>query len=154
MKRVLLILGCILYSHFSFSQKRVTNLTSSSIIGTWKLVSSKKITNKDTVTTYPVKGQNQEMLKMFNGTHFSFFKHDLHKGKTKSPIFDSGSGTYALSGNQYSEHLIYCNYRDWEGTKFKFTLTLENNKLTQKGIERIAHLNVDQEIIEVYVKIK
>lgn len=154
MKRTLLILGCILYSQFSFSQKKATGLTNSSIIGTWKLVSSKKIIKKDTVSTYPIKGQSEEMLKMFNGTHFSFFKHDLQKGKTATPIFDSGAGTYALSGNQYSEHLVYCNYRDWENTKFKFTLTLKNNTLIQRGIEKIDSLNINQEIIEIYTKVK
>ncbi|MEE1946966.1 hypothetical protein VRU48_17715 [Pedobacter sp. KR3-3] len=106
------------------------------------------------MTTYPVKGEIQETLKMFNGSHFSFFTHDLEKGKVKTPAFSAGAGTYSLSGNAYSEHLIYCSYRDWENTKFKFTLTLKNNTLIQKGIEKIDSLNVNHEIIEVYVKVK
>lgn len=154
MKRTLLILACSLCSQLLFAQKKTAGLTNSSIIGTWKLVSSKKITNKDTVVTYPIKGEIQETLKMFTGTHFSFFTHDLEKGKAKTPVFSAGSGTYVLSGNAYSEHLIYCSHRDWEDSKFNFTLTLKGNTLTQKGIEKIESLKVNHEIIEVYVKVK
>lgn len=154
MNRTLLILACILCSQFLFAQKKAASLKNSSIIGTWKLVSSKKITNKDTVLTYPIKGEVQETLKMFTGTHFSFFTHDLEKGKAKKNVFSAGAGTYALSGNAYSEHLVYCSHRDWEDSKFKFTLTLKGDTLTQKGIEKIENLNINHEIIEVYVKVK
>lgn len=154
MKKILLILGCLFFSQFLFAQKKATGLNNASIIGTWKLLASKKITPKDTVVTYPLKGESQETLKMFNGSHFSFFTHDLQKGKVPTPAFSAGSGTYVLSGNQYSEHLIYCSHRDWENTKFKFTLTLKGDTLTQKGIEHIESLNINHEIVEVYVRVK
>lgn len=129
-------------------------LSNQSLTGTWKLISSTVITKKDTVHTYPVKGQEVEMLKLFNGSHFAFFKHDLKKGAVASPVYDSGAGTYSLSGNNYEEHLAYCNYRDWENTSFKFTLDLKNDTLIQRGIEKIDSLNVNQEIIETYIKLR
>ncbi|MBB5637771.1 hypothetical protein HDF26_000899 [Pedobacter cryoconitis] len=129
-----------------------TELTNQSINGTWKLVSSKVTTGEKTEVTYPVKGQ--EMIKLFNGSHFAFFKHDLVKGATPTPVYDTGAGTYTLKGDQYQEHLDYCNYRDWENRDFKFTLTLKNDTITQKGIEKIDSLNINQEIVEIYTRIK
>lgn len=129
-----------------------TELTNQSIAGTWKLVSSKVTRGAKTEVTYPVKGQ--EMIKLFNGTHFAFFKHDLAKGAVPVPVYDAGAGTFSLKGDQYQEHLAYCNYREWENRDFKFTLTLKNDTITQKGIEKIDSLNINQEIVEIYAKIK
>lgn len=120
--------------------------------GTWKLISSESITNGQSKKTYPVK--DQEMIKMFNDTHFSFFKHDIHKGKTSEAVFDAGSGTYSLKGNVYKEHLAYCNYRDWENHDFIFDLTIKQDTIIQRGIEKIDSLNVNREIVEVYVRMK
>ncbi|KIO77665.1 hypothetical protein TH53_08485 [Pedobacter lusitanus] len=129
-----------------------TALTNQSINGTWKLISSKVTTGTKTEVTYPVKGQ--EMIKSFNGTHFSFFNHDLAKGKVPNPVYNSGAGTYILKGDQYQEHLEYCNHRDWENRDFKFTLTLKNDTIIQKGIEKIDSLNINQEIVEIYSRLK
>ncbi|QNK64895.1 hypothetical protein H7F33_04960 [Pedobacter sp. PAMC26386] len=125
-------------------------LTNQSLEGTWKLVSSEVTTGAKTEVTFPVKGQ--EMIKIFNDTHFAFFKHDIAKGVT--PIYGSGAGTFSLKGDQYQEHLEYCNAREWENKDFKFTLTLKNDTLTQKGIEKIDSLKVNQEIVEKYTKLK
>lgn len=122
----------------------------SSISGTWKLVSSKIITKGDTAITFPVK--NQEMIKIFNDNTFAFFKHDTHGAKGDSAVFEAGSGTYELKNEDYSEHLEYCNYRGWENRNFKFKLQLRNDSLIQTGIEKIDSLNIDQEIVEIYVK--
>jgi hypothetical protein len=121
--------------------------------GTWKLVSAIKIVKSDTTATYPVKGQEDEMIKVINSSHFAFFKHDLKKAGSK-PVFDSGAGTYTLKGDNYTENLDYCNYREWEGHKFDFKIVLKQDTLIQKGIEKLENLNIDQEIIETYVKVK
>lgn len=135
------------------SKQTAATLQSPTVLdGTWHLISSKSIAGKDTVVTTPPK--DQEMFKMFNGTHFAFFTHDLQHGKTAKPVYDSGAGTYTLSGDDYAEHLAYCNYRDWENRDFKFKLTIKNDTLVQKGIEKIDSLKVDHEIIETYVKLK
>jgi hypothetical protein len=126
--------------------------TSSSLAGTWKLVSSKIITKGDTVATFPIK--NQEMIKIFNDDTFAFFKHDTNGAKGDLAVFEAGSGSYTLKDEDYAEHLEYCNYRGWENRDFKFKLRMHNDSLIQTGIEKIDSLNINQEIVEVYVRKK
>jgi len=155
MKRTLLLLILVINGSLSFAQnqaKKLTVISPKSLNGTWKLIYSKVTTGKKTEITYPVK--DQEMIKIFNGNHFAFFKHDVKKGKIATPVFSSGAGTYTISGNVYKEHLSYCNYRDWENMDFEFTISLKKDSLIQKGIEKIDSLNVNQEIIEIYTRIK
>lgn len=127
--------------------------STSSVQGSWKLVSAIKIKQGDTLVTYPEKGQEDEMIKVINADHFAFFKHDLNHGKGKA-IYDSGAGTYTLKGDDYTENLQYCNYREWEGHSFNFKVSFKGDSLIQKGIEKIDSLKIDQEIIETYVKLK
>lgn len=126
----------------------------SSIIGTWQLISDKIITNGDTAITYPVKGKPDEMIKMYNNTHFAFIQHDLSKGKIHTPFFSSGAGTYTLKGENYTENLQYCTAREWEGHDFNFKLTIHNDTLVQKGIEKLDSLKINREIVETYVRMK
>lgn len=107
---------------------------------------------EDTVNTYPV--PNQEMIKMFTEKEFAFFKHDINKAAKDSAVFSAGSGTYTLNGEEYSEHLTYCNYREWENHDFHFNLKVSNDSLIQTGREKIDSLGVDQEIVEIYVRKK
>lgn len=147
-----LFIGLIIATSCQQKETKVEKKTDQPLIGTWHLVSSKSITKGDTTVTTPPK--DQEMVKIFNNTDFAFFTHDLKKGKVAKPVFDSGSGTYTLQGNNYSEHLAYCNYRDWENRDFKFTVQFKNDTLIQSGIEKIDSLNIDHEIIEIYVKMR
>lgn len=130
--------------------KKETGKISSGINGTWKLNSSMAITKGDTLNTSPVKGI--EMIKIFNETHFAFFKHDLNQGKGKEATYDSGSGTYTLDGENYNEHLEYCSARAWENHDFKFSLKINQDTLIQRGIEKIDSLKIDREIVEIYVR--
>ncbi|WP_031527766.1 hypothetical protein [Dyadobacter crusticola] len=123
-----------------------------SIIGTWHLHSSQIIEKGDTINTFPVK--DQEMIKQITDTHFSFMKHDTRQGKGDTAVFDAGAGTYTLKGEDYTENLQYCNYREWENHQFKFKLRINGDTLVQTGFERIDSLGVDREIREVYVKSK
>jgi hypothetical protein len=117
--------------------------------GSWKLVSNQVISKGDTVNATPEKGQ--EMIKIFNDTHFAFFNHNATPADT--PVnFTAGGGTYTLSGDEYTEHLTYCSARDWENRDFHFRLTFQHDTLVQRGTEKIDSLNIDQEIIEKYVK--
>jgi hypothetical protein len=120
------------------------------LAGTWRLVSSKIIRQADTVSTFPV--PNQEMIKMFTDREFAFFNHNINLAKGDSSIFTSGSGTYELHGEDYTEHLSYCNYREWENHDFHFKLIQRNDTLIQTGVEKIDSLNIDQKIIEIYVR--
>ncbi|ATL49855.1 hypothetical protein COR50_12900 [Chitinophaga caeni] len=133
--------------------KPVEENTKTGIEGTWKLVSSKLIKENDTTITYPVAGQQRKIIKIFNGSHFAFFQHDLSKGTdSTNAFFAAGSGTYSLDGTDYKEHLEFCNARGWENNDFTFTLTRSNDTLMQKGVEKIDSLDVYHEIVEIYVK--
>jgi hypothetical protein len=121
------------------------------VTGTYKLVGSTVKVKGDTAKPLPF--DNQEMIKIFNGTHFAFFRHDLSKGKGPNAIYDSGGGTYTLSGDAYTEHLAYCIGREWEGHDFNFTLTRHADSLIQRGIEKLESQHIEREIIEIYVKI-
>ncbi|WP_316821515.1 lipocalin family protein [Pedobacter gandavensis] len=122
------------------------------IQGTWQLVSGETIAKgKSTFTDYK-KGMKQ--IKMFNGTHFAFFNHDLKHGKDPKPVFVAGGGTYTLKGNKYTEHLEYFISRDWEDKTFEFTLSMKGDTLIQRGFEKDEKLGVDHEIIEKYVRLK
>jgi hypothetical protein len=116
------------------------------------MFAAKIIKGKDTTITFPVEGQ--EMIKVLNDSHFAFFKHDLKHGTdSATAVYDSGAGTYTLSGEIYTEHLDYCNYREWENKSFTFNLQVKQDTLIQKGIEKIDSLQVNQEIIEMYVRV-
>lgn len=120
------------------------------IVGTWELVSAKTIT-KDSVfsSVHP----NERMIKIFNQTHFSFLRHDIHKGKDSLAVFVAGGGKYTLKDTNYTEYLEYLNYRDWEGKVFNFTATVKKDTLVIEGVEKIDELGVNHKIIEVYKRL-
>lgn len=122
--------------------------------GTYRLLHS--MTVKGTDTTYvAVDTSKTEMLKMFNGSHFSFFNHDKTKGTDSlNTLFVSGAGTYTLNGDTYTENLDFINFRDWEGKQFHFRLEFKGDTLIQTGEEVIPELGVNQTIRETYVKVK
>lgn len=121
------------------------------IEGTWQLISGTIVENGDTSFTDYTK--NQSMIKIINATHFSFLSHDLNKGKDSVAVFAAGGGRYTLSGDQYTEHLEYCSYREWEGNNFPFTVTIQGDTLTQRGVEKIENLGVERLNIEKYKKV-
>lgn len=107
-------IGIIAFTLASCGEKKTTVATTEALplTGTWKLAYSKMIKDGDTSNTYPVAGKPNEMIKIFNSSHFSFFSHDLSKGAdTATAAFSSGAGTYTLTGDKYEEHLQYCSVR-------------------------------------------
>jgi hypothetical protein len=122
------------------------------LAGTWQLISGTTITNGDSTTTAYTNGSS--MIKIINDSHFSFLKHDQNSPKDSSNHFDAGGGRYSINGNMYTEHLDYYSDRNWEGKTFTFTVTISNDTLIQKGIEKVESASVDREIIEVYVRVK
>ena len=122
------------------------------IEGTWKLLSGTTIEKGDsTVTDYT---KNVQFIKIINKTHFAFFNHDLKKGKDSTAVFSSGGGSYTITDSLYTEHLEYCSDRQWENNDFKFTVTINNDTLIQKGIEKIENIGVNRINIEKYIRIK
>lgn len=120
------------------------------IVGTWRLVSGTTITRGvSSVTDYT---KDISMIKIINENHFAFLKHDLNSPKDSSNHFDAGGGSYTLSGDQYTEHLDYYSNRNWEGKTFQFTVSINNDTLIQRGLEKVEKEGIDREIIERYVK--
>jgi hypothetical protein len=120
--------------------------------GTWELISETKIEKDD--TTYSAAGKDKRMIKIINKTHFSFLNHDLNQGKDSSALFVAGGGRYTLKDDQYTEHLDYCNFREWENHDFSFKVNIKNDTLTQRGTEKVEGLNIDRIIIEKYRRIE
>jgi len=148
---VVIITAIIFLSCNNATQSEKPAKTMLPIEGTWELISGAAITKNDTVFTDYTK--NLRMIKIINDTHFAFLKHELNKGKD-SAIYESGGGSYSLTDSQYTEHLDYCNYREWEGHTFQFTVAIKNDTLTQTGIEKLENLGIDRVIIEKYVRTK
>ncbi len=122
------------------------------IEGTWQLISGTLIDKNDTtVTDYTKK---VSFIKIINASHFAFLKHDLNKGKDSTADFSAGGGAYSLKDSSYTEHLEYCNDRQWEGNDFTFTITFKNDTLIQSGVEKVPGANVDRVNIEKYKRLK
>jgi hypothetical protein len=77
----------------------------------------------------------------------------LNKGKD-SAVFVAGGGSYSLADSLYTEHLEYCSAREWEGNDFTFALSIKNDTLIQKGIEKIESAGVNRINIEKYIRVK
>lgn len=120
--------------------------------GTWKLISGTLIEKGDTVVTdYTI---DKSFIKIINESHFSFVSHDLKQGKDSTASFSAGAGRYTLKGDSYTEHLEYCTAREWEGHDFTFTLTISNDTLVQRGVEKVEAAGVDRLNMETYVRLK
>ncbi|WP_293902642.1 MULTISPECIES: hypothetical protein [unclassified Sphingobacterium] len=146
--------SCLVFSCKNNTENKGTDaVKSKSLTGTYKLIESKTIKGKDTVTAFTDTSKT-EMFKMFNDDHFSFFNHDKEKGKGKEPLFVAGGGTYSFDGVKYQERLQYCSMRDWESNKFDFELTLKGDTLIQTGEENLPELGVKHTIVETYLKVK
>ena len=148
-------LVAVLFVGLLFSScNTTTDVTSKAplpIRGTWRLLNGTTIEKNDTIRTDYTR--DQSFIKIINDSHFAFFKHDLTKGKGKLATYSSGGGTYTLIGVQYTEHLEYCDARDWENNDFKFTISLKNDTLIQTGIERIDSIGVNRVNTEVYIRL-
>lgn len=123
----------------------------SALVGTWQLLTGTIIKNADTTVTDYTKGK--KFLKIITDTHFSFVGHDTNGGKdSTNALFSAGSGTYTLADSTYTEHLEFCNAREWENHDFTFNVTIKNDTLVQQGIEKVGDIN--QYNIEKYVRVK
>ncbi len=149
--------ACILFIA-SFSvfacgvNRQVSNKNQVEIIGTWQLITGTLIEKNDTITTSYTK--NTRFIKIINATHFSFLQHDLTKGKNADSTFVAGGGKYTRTGNTYTEHLEFCSSRDFEQNDFTFTVSISNDTLIQKGIEKIESKGINRLNIEKYVRLK
>lgn len=103
-----LLKGCIIIimALISCNEKNNNDTNKNSglpIEGTWQLISGTTIEKGDTtVSSYT---DSVSFIKIINGTHFAFLKHNLNKGKDSLSGYDSGGGTYSLKDSSYTEHL-------------------------------------------------
>ncbi len=131
----------------------ITAAEKSNIQGTWKLIEGITIEKNDSAITDYTK--DKSFIKVINATHFSFMGHDLNKGKDSvNAYYSSGGGRYELNDSNYTEHLEYCNAREWEGNDFHFTVSIHNDTLTSQGIEKVDSIGVNRINIEKYVRLK
>jgi hypothetical protein len=147
-----LSLFSILAACNSTPQQNALKKAAMPVAGTWKLLSGTLIEKGDTTVTDYTRGK--EFIKIINDTHFAFIMHDLNKGKDSTAVFSSGAGTYTLTDSSYTEHLQYCSDRQWEGNEFHFVVTISNDTLIQKGVEKIDKIGVDRINIEKYIRVK
>jgi len=120
-----------------------------SLKGTWKLLTGILIEKGDTVVTdYTT---DKSFIKIINDSHFAFLSHTLRKDTTD---FSAGGGSYTLTGNNYTEHLEYCNAKEWEGHDFSFTVTITGDTLVQTGVEKIQAQGIDRINTEKYIRYK
>ncbi|HEX5169982.1 MAG TPA: hypothetical protein VFW11_12480 [Cyclobacteriaceae bacterium] len=150
LNRILIILfGALVFSCRQVEQHK--EQTANPLEGTWQLISGTLIEKGDTTVTDYTK--NISMIKVINKTHFAFLNHDLNMGQDSTATFVAGGGPYNLNGDQYTEFLIYCSDRQWEGNEFHFTIKVENDTLTQTGVEKVESAGVDRINMEKYVKV-
>ncbi|MEO8853552.1 MAG: hypothetical protein ABI359_07225 [Ginsengibacter sp.] len=144
---IILLSSCAAKNDNSQSTKK--NLP---ISGTWKLFSATIVEKGDTTKTDYTK--NTSFIKIINDTHFAFLTHGLEKGKDSTNNFDAGGGSYSLVDSNYTEHLEYCKEPEWEGHDFAFVVTIKNDTLIQKGIEKVDNAGINRLNIERYVRLK
>jgi hypothetical protein len=146
------ILTAICSMLFSCStQNKEIQKVSLPLTGTWKLISGTLVENGDTTVTDYTTGIS--FIKIINETHFAFLEHDLNRGTDSTAVFVAGGGKYTLEDSLYTEHLEYCSAREWEDNSFSFVVTLKNDTLTQKGIEKVEEAGVERLNIEKYVRL-
>jgi hypothetical protein len=151
-KTAFIILCAFLWSCNAEVKQNIQHSDIPSIAGTWQLLNGTLIEKGDTTVTDYTK--NVSFIKIINDSHFAFLQHDLTKGKDSPAVFVAGGGKYSLSDSTYTEHLEYCSAREWEGNDFPFTIKIENDTLTQYGIEKVEEAGVNRINIEKYVRVK
>jgi hypothetical protein len=115
---ILALATAVCWGHTALAQ------SADSVLGTWELVSH------DYAGQQAPAGQRQ--VKILAPGHFTWVTYDTTKMKTVGV----GVGTWALSGNAYSEHVDFLDQEgapNMNGTDLKFTVNVSGDTLTQSG---------------------
>lgn len=153
MKKMLFVVAVMFTACQDAKESKPALADKLSIEGTWKLLRGTLVEKGDTTVTDYDNGK-LSFIKVLNGTHFAFLLHDLKQGKdSATAVFSAGGGKYTLEGSTYTEHLEYCNDRNWEGHDFPFQIIIQGDTLTQTGVEKVAETGVERHNTEVYVRV-
>ena len=126
--------------------------STSSLEGTWQLISATSTEKDSTFSTFNPK---MKMIKIINASHFAFLSHDITGAKDSTrAVYTAGGGTYTLKDSLYSENLEYFINPQWENHKFEFVVKIQNDTLVRKGVEKLEKLGIDRVIVEKYVRLK
>jgi hypothetical protein len=126
--------------------------STSSLEGTWQLISATSTEKDSTFSTFNPK---VKMIKIINDSHFAFLSHDITGAKDSTrAVYTAGGGTYTLKDSLNSENLEYFIDPQWENHKFEFVVKIQNDTLVQKGVEKLEKLGIDRVIVEKYVRLK
>ncbi|CAN1570615.1 hypothetical protein MCERE19_03184 [Spirosomataceae bacterium] len=126
--------------------------STSSLEGTWQLISATSTEKDSTFSTFNPK---MKMIKIINASHFAFLSHDITGAKDSTrAAYTAGGGSYTLKDSLYSENLEYFIDPQWENHKFEFVVKIQNDTLVQKGVEKLEKLGIDRVIVEKYVRLK
>jgi hypothetical protein len=149
MKKLLVVFLSLIIISCNQQTQHKEETKSLPIQGTWKLLMGTLVENgKTTITDYTT---NLSFIKIINDSHFAFLQHDTRKDSTN---FSAGGGRYELNGDKYTEHLEYCNAKEWEGHDFSFMITIKGDTLIQQGVEKIEAQGIDRINTEKYIRYK
>ena len=141
---------CLILLTSRNTQPQTTKNEKFPLEGTWKLLKGTLIENGDTTITYYTK--NTSFIKIINSDHFAFLQHNPNKDSATG--FSAGGGAYSLQDSNYTEHLEYCSAKEWEGNDFSFVITIHDDTLVQRGIEKVDKAGVNRLNTEMYVRLK
>jgi hypothetical protein len=149
MKRPATYLSLLITSLFFSCEQKSKPLP---LEGTWELISATATEGDSTFSTFD---PTRKMIKILNPTHFAFLNHaaNAKQDSTAAP-FSAGGGTYTLVDSTYTEHLEYFVDPAWEDHTFEFVVSIDQDTLVQKGIEKLEELGIDRIIIEKYRRVK
>lgn len=146
----LCLIGCVLLSGCQNGSSEINPPSTNPLIGTWQLIEGRLTDNGQTTITHYT--GDTSFIKIINPSHFAFLQHDSKKDSTG--FFSAGGGHYTLKDSIYTEHLEYCNARNWEGNEFPFVVKINGDTLIQSGVEKIDSLGINRVNTEIYLKVK
>ncbi len=121
------------------------------IIGTWKLIEMKYITNGKLQYEFPNGNVTGDDIKMWTNNHFSFNGKFQMNNET---VDNYGGGTYTLNGNFYEENIMYHATEDFVGQKVKMLIKIKNDTLTQTWpVDADGNIDKNNYSIEKYTRL-
>ena len=110
-----------------FSLSLTASAQKSSLVGTWKSVSSKIITEGKTT-----EDEGGEAISIFTSTHHTFFAMSAGKKEFRAGFV----ARIEVNGNRFTETIEYTSLVEGIGKTFQYEYRIEGGKLYQTGTGR------------------